>query len=40
MVNERIPALLVLGDGKVFRGFSFGAKKQVFGEAVFSTRKR
>ncbi|UUA86379.1 glutamine-hydrolyzing carbamoyl-phosphate synthase small subunit [Corynebacterium pseudogenitalium] len=37
MVNERIPALLVLGDGKVFRGFSFGAKKQVFGEAVFST---
>ncbi|OIR45575.1 glutamine-hydrolyzing carbamoyl-phosphate synthase small subunit [Corynebacterium sp. NML130628] len=37
MVNERIPALLVLGDGKVFRGFSFGAQKGVYGEAVFST---
>ena len=37
MTNERIPAVLVLGDGHVFRGYSFGASGEVFGEAVFTT---
>ncbi|PVG82966.1 carbamoyl phosphate synthase small subunit [Nocardioides gansuensis] len=31
------PALLVLEDGRVFRGESFGAEGETFGEAVFST---
>ena len=31
------PALLVLEDGRVFRGVSFGATGETFGEAVFST---
>jgi carbamoyl-phosphate synthase small subunit len=31
------PALLVLEDGRVFRGQSFGAPGEVFGEAVFCT---
>ena len=31
------PALLVLEDGRSFRGESFGAEGEVFGEAVFST---
>ena len=31
------PALLVLEDGEVFRGRSFGASGTVFGEAVFNT---
>ena len=31
------PALLVLEDGRVFRGESFGAKGETFGEAVFCT---
>lgn len=31
------PALLVLEDGRVFRGRSFGAVGQALGEAVFST---
>ena len=32
-----IPALLVLEDGRTFRGVSFGATGETFGEAVFST---
>ncbi|WP_245565124.1 glutamine-hydrolyzing carbamoyl-phosphate synthase small subunit [Nocardioides insulae] len=32
-----VPALLVLEDGRTFRGESFGAKGETFGEAVFST---
>jgi carbamoyl-phosphate synthase small subunit len=32
-----IPALLVLEDGRAFRGTSFGATGETFGEAVFST---
>jgi carbamoyl-phosphate synthase small subunit len=31
------PALLVLEDGRTFRGQSFGATGETFGEAVFST---
>ena len=31
------PAMLVLEDGRVFRGQSFGADGETFGEAVFST---
>ncbi|MEM6252239.1 MAG: glutamine-hydrolyzing carbamoyl-phosphate synthase small subunit [Cyanobacteria bacterium P01_D01_bin.156] len=31
------PALLVLADGSVFRGWSFGAKSTVVGEIVFNT---
>ena len=31
------PALLVLEDGRTFRGQSFGAAGETFGEAVFST---
>jgi carbamoyl-phosphate synthase small subunit len=31
------PALLVLEDGRTFRGESFGADGETFGEAVFST---
>ena len=30
-------ALLVLEDGRTFRGESFGAEGETFGEAVFST---
>ena len=32
-----LPALLVLEDGRVFRGQSFGALGETFGELVFST---
>ena len=32
-----IPAVLVLEDGRVFRGTGFGAEGSAFGEAVFST---
>ncbi|MGN6160214.1 MAG: glutamine-hydrolyzing carbamoyl-phosphate synthase small subunit [Marmoricola sp.] len=32
-----LPALLVLEDGRVFRGESYGAEGETFGEAVFST---
>lgn len=32
-----LPALLVLEDGRVFRGQSFGAEGETFGELVFST---
>src|SRR5881409_1028472 len=31
------PALLVLEDGRAFRGTSYGAEGETFGEAVFST---
>lgn len=31
------PAILVLEDGRTFRGVSFGADGETFGEAVFST---
>ncbi|HEX7186995.1 MAG TPA: carbamoyl-phosphate synthase domain-containing protein, partial [Actinomycetes bacterium] len=31
------PALLVLEDGRAFRGEAFGAAGETFGEAVFST---
>ncbi|MGH8825738.1 MAG: glutamine-hydrolyzing carbamoyl-phosphate synthase small subunit [Jiangellaceae bacterium] len=34
---SRAPALLVLEDGRSFRGESFGAEGETFGEAVFST---
>ena len=36
-MTQRLPALLVLEDGRVFRGRSFGAVGETFGEAVFST---
>jgi carbamoyl-phosphate synthase small subunit len=31
------PAILVLEDGRVFRGDAFGAIGETFGEAVFAT---
>ncbi|MDJ0345252.1 glutamine-hydrolyzing carbamoyl-phosphate synthase small subunit [Streptomyces sp. H10-C2] len=34
---DRIPAVLVLEDGRVFRGRAYGAVGETFGEAVFST---
>ncbi len=34
---DAAPALLVLEDGKVFRGRSYGAVGETFGEAVFTT---
>lgn len=34
---QHTPALLVLEDGRWFRGSSFGAQGETFGEAVFST---
>nr|NLI51716.1 glutamine-hydrolyzing carbamoyl-phosphate synthase small subunit [Propionibacterium sp.] len=36
-VEPALPALLVLEDGRAFRGVSFGAIGEAFGEAVFST---
>jgi carbamoyl-phosphate synthase small subunit len=35
--SPQIPALLVLEDGRSFRGISFGATGETFGEAVFAT---
>ncbi len=35
--DQTIPAILVLEDGRHFRGTSFGATGETFGEAVFST---
>ena len=32
-----LPAVLILADGRVFRGTSFGATGRAFGEAVFTT---
>jgi len=38
MINHQVePALLVLEDGTVFRGKSFGAKGTTVGEVVFNT---
>ncbi len=36
-VSESGPAILVLEDGRVFHGRSFGATGETFGEAVFNT---
>ncbi|HEX6876856.1 MAG TPA: glutamine-hydrolyzing carbamoyl-phosphate synthase small subunit [Nocardioidaceae bacterium] len=36
-MTQSTPALLVLEDGRTFRGESFGAPGETFGEAVFST---
>ncbi|MDP9408280.1 MAG: glutamine-hydrolyzing carbamoyl-phosphate synthase small subunit [Actinomycetota bacterium] len=35
--RSRPPALLVLEDGRVFRGEAYGAEGETFGEAVFNT---
>ncbi len=35
--QSSVPAILVLEDGRFFRGTSFGAQGTTFGEAVFST---
>ena len=37
MATHDVEALLVLEDGRAFRGVSFGAQGETFGEAVFST---
>ncbi len=34
---KRIPASLILCDGTVFQGYSFGARRSVSGEVVFNT---
>jgi len=36
-ITEAQPALLVLADGTVFRGYSFGQTGTAFGEVVFNT---
>src|SRR3954447_6113460 len=36
LMSDR-PALLVLEDGRTFRGTSYGAEGETFGEAVFNT---
>ena len=33
----KTPAVLVLEDGRIFRGRAYGAVGETFGEAVFST---
>ncbi|KUN76984.1 glutamine-hydrolyzing carbamoyl-phosphate synthase small subunit [Streptomyces griseoruber] len=35
--EKRLPAVLVLEDGRIFRGRAYGAVGETFGEAVFST---
>jgi carbamoyl-phosphate synthase small subunit len=35
--RNRVPAVLVLEDGRTFRGQAYGAVGETFGEAVFST---
>jgi carbamoyl-phosphate synthase small subunit len=35
--THRVPAVLVLEDGRIFRGRAYGAVGETFGEAVFST---
>ena len=35
--RERVPAVYVLEDGRVFRGQAYGAIGETFGEAVFNT---
>lgn len=37
MARTRQPALLVLADGTIYRGWSFGANGTVMGEVVFNT---
>jgi carbamoyl-phosphate synthase small subunit len=37
MSSRKTPALLVLEDGRTFRGESFGAAGETVGEAVFAT---
>ncbi|MEU1624647.1 glutamine-hydrolyzing carbamoyl-phosphate synthase small subunit [Streptomyces sp. NPDC020096] len=37
LLNGRGPAVLVLEDGRTFRGRAYGAVGETFGEAVFST---
>jgi carbamoyl-phosphate synthase small subunit len=37
MMNLSTPAILVLEDGRAFRGASFGAEGETFGEMVFNT---
>ena len=37
LTAEREPAVLVLEDGRIFRGESYGAVGETVGEAVFST---
>jgi len=36
-MSSRAPAILVLEDGRVFRGEAYGSVGETFGEAVFST---
>lgn len=36
-MNSLIPAKLILEDGSVFKGYSFGSERSVAGEVVFST---
>ena len=36
-MSRRSPAILVLEDGRTFRGESYGAQGETFGEAVFAT---
>ncbi|MEU6860993.1 glutamine-hydrolyzing carbamoyl-phosphate synthase small subunit [Glycomyces sp. NPDC046736] len=36
-MSSRAPAILVLEDGRVFRGEAFGSVGETFGEAVFNT---
>lgn len=36
-LSDRIPALLVLADGTIYRGWSFGATGTKIGEVVFNT---
>jgi carbamoyl-phosphate synthase small subunit len=36
-MTARLPALLVLEDGRTFRGEAYGADGETFGEAVFAT---
>ncbi len=37
MSRDREPAVLVLEDGRMMRGYAYGATGETFGEAVFST---
>ena len=36
-MSKRIPAALVLEDGRIFHGHAFGTLGETLGEAVFST---
>src|ERR671912_2876072 len=36
-MSERFKAILVLEDGRTFRGYAFGAEGEAFGEMVFNT---